>query len=247
MAKRFTDTGKWGKASFDRLSLVGKLAWIYLCDNCDHAGIWDVNWRLMSFHLNLPAADLERVIAEELSDKVDWLADTKIFIPGFIEFQYGELNPENRAHLSVLNRLRKEGANKGLTRSLQGRKDKDKDKDKDTDKDSLEGVQGKPFRPDLAAVYARYPRKKGKTPGLKKLASTIKSLSDEQDAHRALDAFIAHHKREGTAAEFIPHFSTWASSWRDWLDPDHGQGESFSAKAPSIADIELPDYGKAGA
>lgn len=135
MAKRFTDTTKWGKASFDGLSDKMKLVWIYLCDNCDHAGIWDVNWGLMSYHLNAPRYELKDSVTRELKDKVAFLSDTKIFLPSFIEFQYGELNPGNRVHLSVINRLKKEGAYKVLTSSMCGAKDKDKEKDKDKDKD----------------------------------------------------------------------------------------------------------------
>jgi hypothetical protein len=237
VAKRFTDTGKWGKASFTELSNEWKLVWIYLCDNCDHAGIWDVNFRLMAFHLGQPFS--RAALEEAFGDKVRFLSDTKLFLPSFVEFQYGTLNPDNRAHFSVINRLEKEGANKGLTRSSQGRKDKEKDKD--TDKDSLEGVKGKPFRPDLDAVYARYPRKEGKSLGLKKLAASIKTPSDFDDAFKALAAFLAHHKRKGTQAEFIPQFKTWAGSWRDCLDPSYGQSESFSSQA--IDEIELKDYG----
>ncbi len=52
-------------------------------------------------------------------------------LTGFIEFQYGNLNPENRAHKSVIDQLVKyqikEGAYKGLTRPLQGCKDMDMD------------------------------------------------------------------------------------------------------------------------
>ncbi|NQV38371.1 MAG: hypothetical protein HQ509_10245 [Candidatus Marinimicrobia bacterium] len=64
----------------------------------------------------------------------------KWFIPSFIEFQYGVLNPENRAHLSVINILNKQGVCKGLVRGLQGRKDMDMDMDmdKEMDKDRVE-------------------------------------------------------------------------------------------------------------
>ncbi len=228
MAKRFTDTSKWDKASFDGLTGKMKLVWIYLCDKCDHAGIWDINYRQMNFHLGMETAEWE--LKECFGDKLIFLSPTKIFIPAFVEFQYGELNPDNRAHLSVINRLKKEGAYKVLGSSLQGAKDKDKEKDQAKDS-SLEEVQEKPFRPDLDAIYSRYPLKVGKSLGLKKLASTIKTPSDEQDAHKALEAFLAHHKRKGTQAEFIPQFKTWANSWRDCLDPSYGHSEGFADTA----------------
>ena len=134
MAKRFTDTNKWAKQSFGDLSLKMKLVWIYLCDNCDHAGIWDTNFKLMAFHLGESVTPDELTVA--FGDKIRWLGTTKLFLPSFVEFQYGALNPENRAHLSVIHRLEKEGATKGLKRSLQGRKVTVTDKDKDKDKES---------------------------------------------------------------------------------------------------------------
>ncbi len=51
MAKRFTDTKKWQKPSFRKASWKMKLAWIYLVDNCDHAGIWDVDMDLLSYYV----------------------------------------------------------------------------------------------------------------------------------------------------------------------------------------------------
>lgn len=237
MAKRFTDTGKWAKASFADLNPTWKLVWIYFCDNCDHAGIWDINWRLLEFHLGVKV-DRE-MTARTLGDKVVFISDTKMFIPSFIEFQYGELNPENRAHLSVLNRLKKEGAYKGLVRSSQGRKDKDKDKDKDKEGE-CEGKQK-----DLAQIYSRYPLKKGKSPGLKKLKADLAAGATIDEISTALDRFIEYHKQEGTEPQFIPQFKTWASTWRDCLDPDYGESDSFSKTKLSLYDMDLDKGGAA--
>lgn len=133
MAKRFTDTEKWKKQSFGDLSIKLKLVWIYLCDNCDHCGVWDVNLKLLSFHLGESVTLSE--IEASFGDKITWLGKAKIFIPAFIEFQYGALNQGNRVHSSVLNRLEKLGACKPRVSPVQGAKDKDKDKAKDMDKE----------------------------------------------------------------------------------------------------------------
>ena len=50
MAKRFTATDKWGDPWFCGLSVSDRMFWIYLLDACDHAGIWQVNWPLVSFY-----------------------------------------------------------------------------------------------------------------------------------------------------------------------------------------------------
>ena len=130
MANRFTATEKWIDPWFCELNEKDKLFWIYIVDNCDHAGIWQVNWPLVRFHIK------DYVFNEKVfNSRIIKLKNDKWFIPKFIEFQYKTgLNPENRAHQSVINILKKEGAYKGLERGIKARKDTDKDKDKDKDK-----------------------------------------------------------------------------------------------------------------
>lgn len=134
MAKRLTDTDKWEKESFSELSLKMKLVWIYLCDKCDHAGVWEPNFKLLSFNLG------ETVSREEIElafgEKIRWIGK-KIFLPSFVDFQYGELNAENRVHRSVLKRLEKlqiKPLASPLLGAALGAKDKDKEKDKEKDR-----------------------------------------------------------------------------------------------------------------
>jgi hypothetical protein len=133
MAKRFTDTDKWKKNWFINLSKDGKLLWGYITDNCDFAGICDYSEKIFSMFLDFNAS--REKMNELLGNKIIWLSDDKFYIPSFNDFQYGELNPLNRVHKSVLDKLNKLGAIKPLISPLKGAKDKDKDKDKNKDKD----------------------------------------------------------------------------------------------------------------
>ena len=136
MAKRFTETEKWKDPWFCGLTEKERMFWIYLLDNCNHAGIWQVNWALVDFYINGFKFDHTK-----FEGRISYISETKWFICKFIDFQYkGELNPENRTHKSVLNILQKEGASKGLTSPYQGAKDKDKDKDKDKNKGIDKGL-----------------------------------------------------------------------------------------------------------
>ena len=140
MAKRFTDTGKWKKKWIRELSPEMKLFWFYLLDNCDHAGIWEVDIELAAFQIKVELDESD--ILDTFNRKIVAFKPGKWFVPKFIVYQYGELNKSNRAHLSVIKILTKYGLYKGLNeveqgayKSLEGAKDKEQYKDKVLDKD----------------------------------------------------------------------------------------------------------------
>lgn len=153
MAKRFTDTDKYKKPFLRAMPGAYKLLWDYICNDCNHAGIWIVDFEIAQMYvgsdmkinkakaLQLFNADKIRVI--EIKGGKYW------FIFSFIEFQYGILNPLNRAHNSVINCLSSydlwddiKNKIKPLTSPLQGAMDKDKEKDmvKDMDQEKSEIV-----------------------------------------------------------------------------------------------------------
>ena len=140
MAKRFTDTDKWKKPWFRKLKPIYKIFWIYLTDNCDKSGIWEVDFELAQMFIGkkLNIDETKEAFSKqfiELDHGKRW------FLVDFVEFQYGELNKNNPAHKNVIKDLsnrnllnKSEGASEGLQSTLEGTKDKDKDKDKEKDK-----------------------------------------------------------------------------------------------------------------
>ena len=130
MAKRFTESGKWKKKWIRQLDPKYKLFWFYLLDNCDHAGVFDADIESASFHIGLEYTEEE--ILKVFNRKIVPFKTDKWFIPKFVEYQYGELNENNRAHLSVINILNKYdllGANKPHISPLKGNKVKVKVKE----------------------------------------------------------------------------------------------------------------------
>jgi len=136
MAKRLADTDKYKKKFIRSLPGAYKLLWDYICLDCNHAGIWEVDFEVAQLRLG---SDMQ--VNEQEAIKLFNLGEERIkvlnggskwFIRPFIDFQYGNLDPNNRVHASVLRLLKEEGI-KGLTRPLQGAKDKDKDNNKDKD------------------------------------------------------------------------------------------------------------------
>lgn len=137
MAKRHTDTDKWKKEFLRSLPAEYKLFWLYLTDECDHAGIWHVELSVAEDRLGMKLS-LKKMQGLAGDRIVAFDNESKWFLPDFISFQYGELDGNNRVHKSVIERLEKYGliepltnSHKTLTRPLQGCKDKHKDKEKD--------------------------------------------------------------------------------------------------------------------
>jgi hypothetical protein len=135
MAKRFTDTDKWSKNWFSGLDVKGKLLWLYLCDRCDCAGIIDINEKLISFQMGFKVS--LKGIYTLLEGKVYPLGGSRVFLPTFIEFQYGKLSEGCRPHapvlkilkefglLEVLEKMKMERVSKGYPKGMDTLKDKD--------------------------------------------------------------------------------------------------------------------------
>jgi len=117
MAKRFTDTDKWKKPFIRGLQGAYKLLWLYILDDCDHAGIWQVDFEVARIRIG-EQIDREQAISA-FGDRIEIFNNgSKWFLRDFIDFQYGQLNEKNRMHLSVINILDKNeiGAYKALPR-----------------------------------------------------------------------------------------------------------------------------------
>lgn len=101
MAKRFTDTDKWKKQFIKGLSAELKLVWLYILDDCDVAGLWQVDWEVLQLRLGIKTTELEAKVALQ-NHIVSLDSGTKWFIPSFIEFQYGpELSKTNNIFKSI--------------------------------------------------------------------------------------------------------------------------------------------------
>ena len=196
MAKRFIDTDLFRKPFMRSLDAPYKALWIYLLCECDHAGIWVVELDVAQMRLGMKL-DPEKVL-DKMGGAVIPIDGGKWYLPDFVEFQYGTLNPANRVHASVIDRLSKCGIDtdqrpeiKPLASPLQGAKDKEKDKEKDKDKDFTQGRKERATEVDTAfeALWITFERwgAKGKALGY------WKRLSEEERASvvRNAPAYVA--------------------------------------------------------
>lgn len=137
MAKRFTDNEKWKKQFFKSLSSVHKLFFLYILDECDHAGVWHVEKEIAEIRIGdkFNIDEAKKAFGKHI---IEFDNGEKWFIPTFIEFQYGTLNDKVNAHKSALDKIISYGLLEKYEQFINSSstvKDKDKDKDKYIDKD----------------------------------------------------------------------------------------------------------------
>lgn len=192
MAKRMTDTDKWKKRFVRELSPQHKLLWFYILDDCNHAGIWEVDIEVASIrvgfdlsHDNLPSSFGEKVISFDNGDK--W------FIPDFIDFQYGELNPNSNVHKSVITLLEKYNL-EGYLKGSQGVQSTLNNKDKDKD-----------------IVKAKAKVKRFVKPTIEEVADYCNERNNSVDAEKFYDYYSSNGWKVGKNA-----MKDWKASVRTW-------------------------------
>lgn len=135
MAKRFTDSNKWADEWFSDLEPDMKLVWLFLLDNCDHAGIWKRNIKLLKYSCGTVREQLE--IQEILNDRI-FIFEDKWFIPKYLKFQYSSGIGNNMpALVSVRKQLEKYNLIERVIEQFGNSFVTIKDKDKDIDKDKV--------------------------------------------------------------------------------------------------------------
>lgn len=118
MPRRFTVTEKWTQDRwFMGLDAPSKLMFIYLYENCDCAGFWEINIKEAAYRL---ALNEETVFQAFLDIGKCYVKDDRFCaIVSFLHHQRNlPLNPENKAHVGILNRLI---SHPGLYEVLRGR------------------------------------------------------------------------------------------------------------------------------
>jgi len=148
--KRFTETNKWRDKWYRRLSQTSKLLWIWLTDNCDNAGVIDIDLESATFDIGKPV-NLNHLT--EVESRLKKLPNGKFWIVKFVEFQYGKtLSERCTPHLRIIALLRShnirypEDADESTTlvTTLEPthKKGRGIEEEEDKEEDKEEGVQG---------------------------------------------------------------------------------------------------------
>lgn len=208
--KRFTDTKKWGDAWFYDLKPCSKLLFIYLCENCDMAGVIEINPRKISHDTGIP---LTEISLEEMGDRIEKLPSGRYFIKRFIKFQYGELTSNSAFHRKIIDLLvshglgdRCVGVGQPLPNPSANGQQPSKEKVKEEEKEE-ENVAFDKF-------YSHYPKKTAKSAARRAFSKAIRKAS----VHAMIDAVERQKKTpQWRDFQFIPYPATWLNDER-WLD-----------------------------
>lgn len=203
--KRFTETTKWRDAWFMDLPAKYKLAWLWLLDNCDSAGVCEANPRLMSFEIGEPIDGDEML--RMMAGRVSKPKAGKWYVERFIEYQYGKLRDNCQYHQRVRETLRKHGLTELFDSSevdsespsqssseLPSVEDKDKDKEVDL---------------RLETIWREYPKKVGKREALPVISAIVRERGYEFILHRVKQYAAAVAKWPAEDRCYIPDPVRW--------------------------------------
>jgi hypothetical protein len=217
MAKRLTNTAKWLNEEFRTLGPLLKLAWLYVLDACDHCGIWDANFSLLSYSIGSTVEITREEFVSAFADQIKILPQSpKIFIPAFITQQYGTLSEKSKPHQAVIKALKEhklwnEKTKGYLTLSIP------------LPNPYLTLSDQIPERMEFEfnALYEFYPRHEGKAKGVLKLQKTIKTSEAFESFCIAVENYTKLVQSEKRARQYIMRFDTFVNNYEDHVNPDY--------------------------
>lgn len=188
--RRFTDIYKWSQLWFRELTPACKLFFLYLVDECDAAGVWEIDLKMAEFKTGLPTEKVLKCIdILETTNRIQRIGtgDT-LWLTKFIMFQYPKglkegYNPHKPIYDSILKNglpLDKLYASEALINpqpTLHGMgMDTDKDLEKDVGEilDQAIGLWNREVSPKIVGKPQVKHNTKGRPKRLSRLRSRLK-------------------------------------------------------------------------
>jgi|688.fasta_scaffold449240_2 hypothetical protein len=229
--KRFTDTAKWSKQWFQDLPPHLKCFWNFICDNADAAGVWEPNFKLASFQIGKTVSEADLI---HFGDRVGRTESGKLALVSFIEFQYGKLSADCKAHIPVFRLLEKHRLPHSLsipyTKAIHSLKEEEEEKETETETETeTEGPI--PFE----QFWQAYPRRIGK--------GNAEKAWEKHGCSALLPQILTAVRKckvsadwTKDAGQFIPHPATWLNrkGWEDEMGPRSGATSTIPGEHESI-------------
>lgn len=103
MSYRLTNCEKWTDTWFSELSPHAKLVFVYLYENCDNAGVYEVNKKFMLFYLGLKEDELKGSVTELKRAYKKSKDEKRIWLVNYLKHQKKlPLNRKNAAHKQII-------------------------------------------------------------------------------------------------------------------------------------------------
>lgn len=226
--KRFTETEKWNDLWFRSMDQEQKLFWLYLCDRCDNAGVWPVDWELVSFHTGV-RYDAKEILAA-FGDRVRDIGRDRWWVPKLVPFQFGELVPASRVHQSVVNLMRKHGIHSlfiAYTKGVDRDQEKVQAKEKDASGKGTGENQARGGRPD------------GEIPSLESVKGCVMGIGiPDEFVALVYETWIQRAGKDGAGVpvEIVGYVrSRWVREQAEWKNGTHRfqKGANGSSKQNS--------------
>jgi len=206
LAKRFTDTAKWDKPWFRELGSQGRDIWFWLYDHCEACGVWEIDLKRMSFELGFEVT-IQRVL--EIMKGAEMIGDNKLWLPGFIAFQYGRLSEDCKPHQAIIRRLKALTLWKGYTKAIVTLEEEDKEKEQDKEKEE------DPKKLAPSQLLKVWNERRGPLPRAVSLTGPRKNKAFAQiDKYPDLEHWLTALEKF-KASEFC--INTWRPGIDDWL------------------------------
>lgn len=110
-----------------KLTPKHKCLWRYITERCDQSGVWEPNYALASLYIGETVTPSDMKV---LDSHVEVLQSGKVFIPDFINFQYGQLSEKSPAHKPVFRAIEKNSlSNRVFNRVSNTLQEKDKEEE----------------------------------------------------------------------------------------------------------------------
>lgn len=87
---------------------------------------------------------------------------------------------------------------------------------------------------NLEEIYKFYPRKEGKTAGMRILARDIKDRKDYEALKVAVENYTCLCRKNKTERKFIKLFGTFAGCWRDYIQPLDPESALYEEKPTEV-------------
>jgi hypothetical protein len=235
MAKRFYDTNLINQEWYMGLAPKHKALYMHLLCSCDVAGVFEVNYRLMSAYINddITESDVFETFGKRVMPLVG--KGTKGILVDFVSFQCGgELNPKVKAHISIIKRLNELGMtpddlNNICTHKFSYNPKLTTDPVSEPKKSVVANVKQDTssdieYDRMFERLWSEYPRHDSKKLAKTKFFTLMKKIKTYADRQMLLDNMIAAIQTSRNSeqwmkqnGQFIPMLTTWLNQAR-WED-----------------------------